>query len=74
MDGVIDAAVRGESHLITGMIVTARVQITTGEKSREFKKRMREFCAGRLQPFQIPVKVEVTNDDLHGARFKKIRK
>ncbi len=74
MKGVIDVAVRGESHPVTGMIVTAIVQLSTIESRREFKQRMREFCRDRLQSFQIPIKVDVTGKELHGARFKKMRK
>ena len=74
LDGVIDVAVRGEVNSITGMIVTAKVHLNTTENSREFKKRMREFCTGKLQPFQIPVKTEITQENLHGKRFKKMRK
>ena len=34
---------------------------------------MREFCTGKLQPFQIPVKIEITQENLHGKRFKKMK-
>ena len=74
MEGVIDVAVRGEVNSIMGMIVIAKVHLNTTENNREFKKRMRELCTGKLQPFQIPVKVEITHENLHGKRFKKMRK
>ena len=74
MEGVVDVAIRGESHPITGMIVCAKVQVSTGESVREFRTRMRNFCKDRLQPFQTPVKIEITQEGLHGARFKKMRR
>ena len=73
MDGVTDVAVGREMNSITGMIVTAKVHLNTNENSREFKKRMRDFCTRKLQPFQIPVKIEISQESLHGKRFKKMR-
>lgn len=73
MSGVLDAAVRGEAHPLTGQIVTARIRLDRPESTRDFKTRMREFCKNRLPNHAIPVKVSCTQEPLHNARFKKVR-
>lgn len=74
MDGVEDATVTGESNPITGNIVKATVNLTTGESTREFRKRMRQFCKDKLAPYQIPQKVEILDNAMYGERFKKLRR
>jgi acyl-coenzyme A synthetase/AMP-(fatty) acid ligase len=74
MDGVEEVLVRGESHPLTGNIVVAKVKLSTDESLAEFRKRMRMYCASKLQRFKIPQKVEIVEGSLHGERFKKLRK
>ena len=74
MGGVVDAVVRGEPNSILGMVVHAKVQLSTNETVKKFRKRMEKYCQPRLQYFQIPVKIDIIQANLHGARFKKIRK
>jgi acyl-CoA synthetase (AMP-forming)/AMP-acid ligase II len=73
MPGVEDVAVVGAPNAITGQIVTARVRVSTGEDLATFRRRMREFCAGRLEPFMIPQRVVFADKEMHGDRFKKMR-
>lgn len=73
MDGVEDVAVRGESHPITGQIVTARIKLSTGESRAEFRSRMMAFARGKLDRFKIPQKFELVDATMHGARYKKMR-
>lgn len=73
MDGVMDCAVKGEPNSITGQIVSARVLLSTEEKSTEFKKRMRLFCKEKLPTFKIPQKIILEKDSFHSGRFKKMR-
>ena len=73
MEGVKEVVVSAESNLITGQIVKAKVMLSTTETLGEFKKRMREFCHERLPKFSIPQKVILASEEIHGARFKKIR-
>jgi acyl-coenzyme A synthetase/AMP-(fatty) acid ligase len=74
MDGVVEAAVYGEPSALTGHMVTARVQLSTGESLSEFRRRMRAFCESRLARFQVPQKVVLVEEGLHGERFKKMRR
>ncbi len=71
---VADAVVYGEKNPITGAIVCARVRLREPEEKAAFVKRLREFCGGRLQRHKVPVRVTLTDEPLHGARFKKQRR
>lgn len=73
MDGVEEVIVNSEPHPLTGNIVVAKVKISTGESLAEFRKRMRGYCSGKLSRFMIPQKVVITEAELHGERFKKMR-
>ncbi|WP_298817368.1 long-chain fatty acid--CoA ligase [Chloroflexus sp.] len=74
MPNVKDVAVTGESNPITGQIVTARFNLFEPEDPNEFKRRVRAFCRERLAPYKIPVKIIITDDKQHSARFKKMRR
>lgn len=74
MDGVLDAVVLGEKNQLLGNIVTAKVSLDKEETVKDFTKRMRIFCKGKLQPFQIPQKITFSNEDFANARFKKVRR
>jgi acyl-coenzyme A synthetase/AMP-(fatty) acid ligase len=73
MDGVLDAVVHGEPHAITGQIVAATVRLASLEAPPEFKARMRSFCGARLAAHEVPVRVRLTSEPIHSARFKRIR-
>ena len=74
MDDVEEVIVTSEPHPMTGQIVVTRVKLSSNESLAEFRKRMREFCKGKLTRFKIPQKVELVETNLHGERFKKMRK
>ncbi len=74
MDGVEDVAVSAEANPISGQIVKARVNLTHEESLTAFRKRMREFCKGKLSRYKIPQKVQIVETSLHGERFKKMRR
>ena len=74
MEGVKDVTVSGESNAITGHMVTARLRLTTTETLSEFRKRMRLFCRDKLPAFKIPQKVVLVQEEMHGERFKKMRR
>jgi long-chain acyl-CoA synthetase len=74
MENVIDVAVYGERNALTGQIVAARFNLRGPEELGDFKRRLRAFCKGRLAPYKIPVRVEITEREQFGARFKKMRR
>lgn len=74
LPNVRDAAVVGEANPITGQIVTARITLFEPEELAPLKRRLRAFCAERLAAFKVPVKITLTDQEQHSARFKKMRK
>lgn len=73
LEGVEEVAVSSEKNMFMGNIVKAKFKISTGESLSDFKKRLRKFCKGKLESFKIPQKIELSEEYLHGARFKKMR-
>jgi len=73
LDNVKEVAVFGKPHPMMGHIVAARFNLKTPEPLDVFKRRMNAFCRGRIANFQIPVFVELVDDEQFGARFKKMR-
>jgi len=73
LPGVRDVSVCGEKNAITGNIVVARFNLNEEEPLPAFKRRVREFCRGRIEPFKSPAKIEIVSSDQFSARFKKMR-
>ncbi|WP_206109945.1 class I adenylate-forming enzyme family protein [Paenibacillus albicereus] len=74
MPEVADAAVRGEPNPLLGSIVAAAVNVQEPLEPSELKARIRSFCRGKLEEYQIPVKIEIRQGELYTDRYKKIRK
>lgn len=74
LENVRDVAVYGERNPLTGQIVAARFNLIVPEELDVFKRRMRAFCRSQLAPYKIPVRVEITEQDQFGARYKKMRR
>jgi acyl-CoA synthetase (AMP-forming)/AMP-acid ligase II len=73
MENVLDVTVRGERSPIVGQYVVARVNLRQPESVVEFKARMRQHCQGRLAPYALPVKVEITEGEQYNTRCKRLR-
>ena len=72
-DGILDARVHGMPHPLMGNVVTAELKVSEDNNNRDFIKKVRSFCKGKLEPFKIPVQFKLTTDNLYGDRFKKKR-
>ncbi len=70
---VADATVSGRPSHVTGHVVTVRVKLTEPLDGREVTRRVRDHCSRRLDPYKVPVLVEISDDDQHSERFKKVR-
>lgn len=70
---VADATVSGRSSHITGQAVMATIKLSEPIDPREVTRRVRAHCSRRLEPYKVPLLVEVSEDDQHSDRFKKIR-
>jgi long-chain acyl-CoA synthetase len=73
MPGVLDVAVHGEPNRLLGSAVAARVHLATGEDRSAFRRRMREHCRDRIADWKVPQRVEVVDEPLVNARFKRVR-
>ncbi len=74
VDNVRDVVVWGKPNPITGKIVAARVRLNQPEATELVERRIRDHCRQHLAHFKIPAVVEIGEDELHGERFKRIRK
>lgn len=72
-DGVLDIRIYGEAHPLMGKVVAAEVKVAEENNNRDFIKKLRAYCKEKLEPFKIPVKFNLTTNDLFGDRFKKKR-
>lgn len=73
MPEVRDAAVNGEANALLGHVVAAVVNPAYPMDSKELKQKIRAFCQGRLEDYQIPVKVSINEHQLFSERYKKMR-
>jgi long-chain acyl-CoA synthetase len=71
---VAEVTVYGEKNPITRQIVCAAIRLREALDERQFHDDRRQFCRQRLQDFQIPVRVRLVVNALHGERFKKNRR
>lgn len=74
LDNILDASVRGEPNPITGQMVVARVTLAEPEEPSALRKRIRSALKEKAAPFKIPAKIEITENPLHSARYKKMRR
>jgi long-chain acyl-CoA synthetase len=71
-EDVADAVVFGERNPIMGMTVNARVQLRNSDHDpQEARIRIKRFCGERLDPFKVPVRIDVSDEAVHGDRFKR---
>jgi long-chain acyl-CoA synthetase len=70
---VEEVTVYGERNPLIGNVVCATVRLRPGVDDTGFSARLKRFCADRLDRFKVPVKVRLTQEELHGDRFKKTR-
>jgi acyl-CoA synthetase (AMP-forming)/AMP-acid ligase II len=73
MPEVVDCTVYGSPNAITGQTVAADVVLKVKGDDREIKKQIRKFCAGKLDAYKIPTRINIVEKTNYGERFKKIR-
>ncbi len=74
MENVAEVMVSGEKNPILGNIVCAKVRLRRPEDPKDYSRQLRLFCRERLQSYQVPVRIDVVENTLHGERFKKMRR
>jgi acyl-coenzyme A synthetase/AMP-(fatty) acid ligase len=73
-DLVEDAVVYGERSPLVGSIVCCDVKLRQPLDEGEARVRIRQFCAQRLQPFMVPVRIRIVEGGIHGERMKRLRR
>jgi len=74
IDNVIDVTVYGESNLIVGQIICAKINIREKENIKSFISKVKIECKKELPSFKIPIKFFIEDSKLYNNRFKKQRK
>ena len=74
MPEVAEVSVYGEKNAIMGQIVCAAIRLRESRDARQFQRDLRQFCRQQLQEFQIPVRIRLVENAMHGQRFKKNRR
>jgi long-chain acyl-CoA synthetase len=73
-ESVLDVFIFAEPNPITGKMVCAKIVLKEGADQQEVIKEVKRLCRLKLAPFKVPMRITVTNETLHGDRFKKLRK
>jgi acyl-CoA synthetase (AMP-forming)/AMP-acid ligase II len=73
VEEVIDVVVRGEANALTGHIVYAFVQVQDPQQENVIRKKIRRHCREKLEPYKVPVQIDLTDQPLPSAREKKCR-
>jgi acyl-CoA synthetase (AMP-forming)/AMP-acid ligase II len=71
MPNVATALVVGEAHALLGQVVVAHLTTRVPQPLAELKCEVREFCGGRLAPYQVPVRILLADAPAHSYRFKR---
>lgn len=70
---VQDVIVYAESNPLTGKIVCAKVKYGGSETKLDVIKKIKSYCRTKLEPFKVPVKIELVDATFESDRFKKQR-
>lgn len=73
IDNIKEVLVYGKQNAITGQIVASIIQLEKPEELKALKKRIIEYCKDKIQSYKIPRLITITDENLVGNRFKKIR-
>ncbi len=73
MPEIADVLVKGEPNPLMGQIVAAVVNAAAPADAKLLKAKIREYCADKLEPYQVPVKIRLQSEPLYSERFKKVR-
>lgn len=74
LENVAEVVVYGEPNPITGNIVCADISLAAHEDATECIRRIKRACAANMQPWKVPVKVNIVDRIQLSERFKKMRR
>ena len=71
---VKDVTIYSEKNLIMGSIICATISCDINSKDlKKFERKIKIFCADKLERYKIPIKYNFKNDIVISKRFKKNR-
>ena len=70
---IVDVMVYSESNPLTGKIVCANIKYGGDKAKSEIIKEIKLYCRLNLEPFKIPVKINLVDQTFESDRFKKNR-
>lgn len=73
LPGVAGAVVYGEANALVGQVVCARVEARGDFDPTDLGREVKRHCRSRLEPFKVPVRVEVVDRLDRTERFKRHR-
>lgn len=72
---VAETVVYGQSNPISGQMVCADVTLHgPAADAKALILKIKKYCAQKLQPYKVPVKIRIIEGALHSARYKKMRR
>jgi acyl-CoA synthetase (AMP-forming)/AMP-acid ligase II len=74
MDNVAEVVVYGEQNNITGNIVCADISLMGEDDPKTFIPGVKKFCMQHLQPYKVPIKINIVDNINLSERFKKVRR
>ena len=74
MDNINEVSIYGERNAILGNIVCAKVSLIQPDDCDDTIRRIKSYCASRLERYKVPVKIDIVDYKLHSNRFKKMRR
>jgi len=73
IDNINEAAVFGKKNPIMGNVVAVKLILEKEESLSSIKNKIRKFAKDKLEPFKIPVHIEIVTETNVSERFKKVR-
>ena len=73
-DNVAEVVVYGEKNNIIGNIVCADVSLVSKKDEKQFIVGLKKFCLRHLQPYKVPIKINIVDQLSLSERFKKVRR
>ena len=75
LEEVAEVAVYADKNSIVGSVVCADVLPKEKQPdTRMLIRKIKRYCASRLQLYKVPAKVRIVEEKLHGQRFKIMRR
>ena len=73
VDGVRDVTRYRQSNPIIGNIVCDDIILDDHITIKEFPKFLKKYCMEKMEPYKVPVKINIVENINYGERLKKVR-